>query len=890
MDWSDPTACEKRSNDIVSPPNDAAITNSSSADEPEHSFTIINDFDWTKSDQREGENSIENSPLHSETDIPVVLSSDIGDVVVTSHDTNHDRDPLFSSSRQEGVSLSSKHSIIDGSLQRRRYFVRSDIKPNKSGIMKTVSYEYYDNELWNERKRSFQKQTSNGRKCFDGPLHQQKCNRLRRVIIFGIGIVAAISTFFVVWLAHHLTSWSVSLLSPDGVNADMSLQVYSRYLGFSLLFSLLAVAPVALLRPVAAGSGIAEAKAVLNGIKIPYCTEIISAACKAVSLVFAVPSSIPVGVEGPLIFIGMAIGENACRILPSTIAELKSWRARRDFAAIGTAAGVTAAFLSPIGGILFAVEEGASWITSKLITRCFGAAVTVVVLDYLISILDNEGFKSLNHSQPFALSLARFNGLPSQKEDSSRMYPSFGFYDYFVIAAVGLFGGIMGALFVEASKYLSLIRRKHVSTVERKMIEIIFISILACTTLAWIPKIKWMSDCKALNERDKKYFVQLNCDKNEYNDLATLLRQPLPVAINLLYWEDSSAFSPKACVISGFVILILLTISFGASISMGIFIPLLFVGAAFGRSFALSSPEVFDVRTYAIIGSAASLNGVVRVLASVTVIIMETTNQATFVSPLMIACLISRWIGNRLFRKQGIYDEILKLRQIPFLEASAPESTHSRVLRARDIMSRDFAQVESFMRVSDVISTLQNHDQLDFLICDTEGNLLGSISRETLVAVLWNKNAWIQTDCGSAGNEPCENANDSQTKWTYCDFQFDRLDDMSNAEILKRFEEDADCKKSFLDIAHFMSLSPITFAANGSAERAYELFRMNGLRQLIIVDEDRAKVVGIVTRLTLKALEEKDLDAPDALRETRESMVETATMRITRNNTHLAIS
>lgn len=641
---------------------------------------------------------------------------------------------------------------------------------------------------------------------------------------FWVGIVTAIVKFFIVWLADHLSSWYVSLLSPDGIH--VTAKVYGRYLGFSLLFSLLALLPVALLRPVAAGSGVAEAKAVLNGIKIPYCTQLSSAACKAISLIFAVPSSLPVGVEGPLIFIGMAIGENAARVLPMHFSELRSWRAMRDFAAVGTAAGVTAAFLAPIGGILFVAEEGASFINSKLMSRCFYAAVTVVVSDYLISTLDNGGAASLRESQPFAVSLARFNGLPSQKEDmTQRSYPLFGFYDYFVIALVGVFGGVIGGLFVEASKYLSKVRIRYISNVERKLMEVVFLSVLATTTLAWIPTVEWMSECKPLDMRDGKYFVQLNCKDDQYNDLATLLRQPLPIGINLLYWEDPSAFSAKSCIISGFIVLILLTLTFGASISMGIFIPLLFVGAAWGRSFALTSPEMSDVRTYAIVGSAAALNGVIRVLVSLTVIIMETTNQATFASPLMIVCLTSRWIGNRLFGSQGIYDEILKLRQIPFLDASPPQSTQFTVLRAKDIMSKDFARMQSRMRVGDILSTLEKLHQLDFVITDTDEKVLGSISRESLVAILWNKNSWIQTvDEGTD-----ESSKNDQSELRYADFQFDRLDEVSYDEITQHFKQDSNgCESSYIDLLPFMSISPITFGENGSAQRACKFSLQTG--------------------------------------------------------------
>ena len=60
-----------------------------------------------------------------------------------------------------------------------------------------------------------------------------------------------------------------------------------------------------------------------------------------------------------------------------------------------------------------------------------------------------------------------------------------------------------------------------------------------------------------------------------------------------------------------------------------------------------------------------------------------------------------------------------------------------------------------------------------------------------------------------------------------------------------------------MSLDKYITLSPITFEEDGSAERAFELFRTLGLRQLIIIDSDK-RPIGVVTRFDLKALEEEE--------------------------------
>jgi len=208
---------------------------------------------------------------------------------------------------------------------------------------------------------------------------------------------------------------------------------------------------------------------------------------------------------------------------------------------------------------------------------------------------------------------------------------------------------------------------------------------------------------------------------------------------------------------------------------------------------------------------------IVRVLISLTVILVETTNLATFVSPLMIVCLASKYVGDVLFKGEGIYDEILHLRKIPFMEPEAPEITKRLVMRATDIMSKEFVKLDRVMRVADVLLALQQNNHLDFLVTDSRGVMIGSISRETLITIIWNKKA-AQTI-----GESESNFQQAYSELSYDEFDFDLLD-RTNKELSEHFNNDDASLQQFVNIAHFMDLAPITFAGNGSAERACEYF------------------------------------------------------------------
>jgi Voltage gated chloride channel len=233
-----------------------------------------------------------------------------------------------------------------------------------------------------------------------GPDHpvntlQQDTRILTRIVLIVLGISVSLLSKAVGESMNALLYWKLSYVTTSGShydNGDSPPRGFGTFLGFNLLFVTLAFLPI-LYRPVAAGSGIAEAKAVLNGIILPKSTDLLTALFKAISVIFTGAASMPIGLEGPLIFMGMALGENAQRFLPKAYAGLKVDRLKRDFAVIGTSCGVTGAFLSPIGGVLFAMEEGASFWNTRLSWSAFAASCVTALTMYVWGLVLDKDFK-----------------------------------------------------------------------------------------------------------------------------------------------------------------------------------------------------------------------------------------------------------------------------------------------------------------------------------------------------------------------------------------------------------------------------------------------------------------------------------------------------------------
>jgi chloride channel 3/4/5 len=279
----------------------------------------------------------------------------------------------------------------------------------------------------------------------------------------------------------------------------------------------------------------------------------------------------------------------------------------------------------------------------------------------------------------------------------------------------------------------------------------------------------------------------------------------------------------------------LATITFGLQIPAGIILPSMAIGALFGRAvgivmeiwvhnhpnfiaFDSCEPDLPCITpgTYAIIGAAAALAGVTRMTVSIVVIMFELTGALTYVLPIMIAVMISKWVGDA-FGKRGIYESWIHFNEYPFLDNS--EEVPIPDIPASQIMTR-IEDLVVLTATGHTIESLKNvlatHSYRGFpVISDPrEAILLGYISRAELT---YN----LHTSSQPPRNLPPE---------TEAFFAHQSLADPRNT----------------LDLRPWMDQTPITLPAKSSLQLTATYFQKLGLRYILF--SSRGVLEGLLTK------------------------------------------
>lgn len=348
---------------------------------------------------------------------------------------------------------------------------------------------------------------------------------------------------------------------------------------------------VTYVEPVAAGSGIPIVKCYLNGVKVPKVVRLKTLAVKAVGVITSVIGGLAGGKEGPMVHCGAVIAAGISQGKSSSFnRDFKIFRyfrddhEKRDFVVGGASAGVAAAFGAPIGGLLFSLEEAASFWNQSLIWRSlFASIVSSFTLNLVMSAY--HGYEGFTYHGLF--NLGEFEAI------------SFEYFELPIFIFMGVLGGLLGALWNSMNTKLNIFRDMFLKQKFNRVVEAALVAALSATCACVM--MYTINDCRPLGNDPTTAPVQLFCEDNEYNAAAALWFQTPESSVKSLFHDPPG--SHKITTLLAFVPIyfLLSNITYGLNVSLGIFIPCLLTGAAWGRllaSFmAMAFPAAVITRT-----------------------------------------------------------------------------------------------------------------------------------------------------------------------------------------------------------------------------------------------------------------------------------------------------
>ncbi|TXG60706.1 hypothetical protein EZV62_015279 [Acer yangbiense] len=633
-----------------------------------------------------------------------------------------------------------------------------------------------------------------------------------------IGLLTGLFGIFNNIAVENLSGFKL-LMTTNLMTQHKYFKAFAVFAGCNVVFAAAAATLCAFISPAAAGSGIPKVKAYLNGVDAYSILAPGTLFVKIFGSVLGVSAGFVVGKEGPMVHTGACIVD------------------RRDLITCGAAAGVAAAFRAPVGGVLFALEEAASWWRSTLLWRTFfTTAVVAIVLRAFIQICSTG-----------RCGLFGEGGLIMYDVSAAAvMYSGADILAVILLGTIrGIFGSLYNYLVDKVLRVYSILNRKGAAF---KVLLVIIISLLtSCCAYG----LSWFATCipcpthesiSCPNTDESGNNKSFQCPPGYYNDLASLFLNTNDDAIrNLMSTSTVKEFHIHTLIIFFAAVFCLGIITYGIAFPTGLFIPVILAGACYGRLVGrlFETISKLDAGLFALLGAASFLGGTMRMTVSLCDILLELTNDLLLLPLVMLVLLISKSVAD-IFNK-GVYDQIVKLNGFPYLEAHA--EPYMRQLVALDVVSGPLITFSGIEKVGNILHALRTTGHNGFPVIDDPPlsdapELCGIVLRSHLLVLL--KGKAFSKDRIFAGEEIFH-------RFAVFDFAKAGSGKGIKVEDLDIEEEEMDM---YIDLHPITNTSPYMVVETMSLAKVALLFRQLGLRHMCVIpkSQGRPPVVGILTR------------------------------------------
>jgi chloride channel 3/4/5 len=210
----------------------------------------------------------------------------------------------------------------------------------------------------------------------------------------------------------------------------------------------------------AAGSGVAEVRVILSGFVLHGFLGFKTLLIKTAGLVLSVASGLSLGKEGPYVHIATCVGNIACRLFKKYDGNDAK---RREVLSAAAAAGVAVAFGAPLSGVLFGLEEVAYFFPAKTLFRTFFCCITAAL--------------TLKFLNPY--------GTGKIVMFQVRYTLDWEYFELGVFILVGVLGGVLGALFIKASRHWAKKFRGITLIKTHPLLEVVLVALVTGLTSYW---------------------------------------------------------------------------------------------------------------------------------------------------------------------------------------------------------------------------------------------------------------------------------------------------------------------------------------------------------------------------------------------------------------------
>ena len=519
---------------------------------------------------------------------------------------------------------------------------------------------------------------------------------------------------------------------------------------------------------------------------------------KSVCLPLAIASGLSVGKEGPSVHYAVCTGNVISRLFTKYRSNASK---TREILSACAAAGVAVAFGSPIGGVLFSLEEMSNHFPLKTMWRSYFCALVATAV--------------LAAMNPF-----RTGQLVMFQVKYDRDWHFFEILFYIII---GIFGGLYGAFVMKWNLRAQAFRKKYLS--KYAVLEATLLA--AGTAIIAYPNVFLRIDMTESME-----ILFLECEGAEdYQGLCE---------------PDKRFWNVVSLVLATALRVVLVIISYGCKVPAGIFVPSMAIGASFGRTVGIIVQALHEANpqsvffsackpdepcitpgTYAFLGAGAALSGIMHITVSVVVIMFELTGALTYILPTMIVVGVTKAVSD-LFGKGGIADRMIWFNGFPFLDN---KEEHNFGVPVSHVMRTSVVSLPvSGMTLEEIEHLLADDKYQGFPIVEDANSktLVGYIGRTELRYAIDR----LRREQPISGTSRCVFAPPPALS--------------SATPITPTVTVNTDSTSSTtLDFSRYVDATPVTAHPRLPLETVLELFRKIGPRVMLV--EYHGKLSGLVT-------------------------------------------